>query len=436
MRRTDRDQCRTAASIATCLGLDRADRSLKLASSDIQTRVTDQSALFARPEGDFRIDLLVAEGERVAQGAPVLRSRRDPELTLVAPVAGEIASIELGPGRRLGHVLFFHMPDGGRHIHDISASRSGEHAAATRALLLSAGFWPRLRSRPFGRVPAPSEKPSALFVMAMDTRPDAPPPALALDGREEAFGRGLRALARLTDGPVDVCHDDALPKTMLGSIDGVRWRKISSVHPHGLAGLQIATLHPAGIDRPVWDMHAEDVADIGEFLASGHVPETRLVSVSGPALQEHRLMRCQPGADLRALCFDIVKPGPHRLLAGSRLDGVESRWLSTRSRQVTALRGAATTTRQHWFSTALRSAGRPLPIIPTAALEQAFGGMLPSAALVRAIVSNDAENATRLGALSLVEEDLALADYVTAANPRLAIMLRSMLDRIATEEAG
>lgn len=183
-------------------------------------------------------------------------------------------------------------------------------------------------------------------------------------------------------------------------------------------------------------MHAEDVADIGEFLASGHVPETRLVSVSGPALQEHRLMRCQPGADLRALCFDIVKPGPHRLLAGSRLDGVESRWLSTRSRQVTALRGAATTTRQHWFSTALRSAGRPLPIIPTAALEQAFGGMLPSAALVRAIVSNDAENATRLGALSLVEEDLALADYVTAANPRLAIMLRSMLDRIATEEAG
>ena len=75
---------------------------LKLARIDIQTRITDQSALFARPEDDFRIDLLVAEGDRVAQGAPVLRSRRAPELTLVAPVAGEIASIELGRGVELG----------------------------------------------------------------------------------------------------------------------------------------------------------------------------------------------------------------------------------------------------------------------------------------------------------------------------------------------
>lgn len=409
--------------------------SLKLARADIQTRITDQAALFARPEDDFRIDLLVAEGDRVAQGAPVLRSRRDPELTLVAPVAGEVASIELGPGRRLSHMLFFHMPDGGRHLHDVGASRVGEVAAATRALLLAGGFWPRLRSRPFGRIPSPLERPSALFVMALDTRPDAPPPAHALERREEAFARGLRALAGLAAGPVVVCHDDAVPNSMSGPADGIIWRKVSPVHPHGLAGLQIAALHPARPDQPVWDMHAEDVADIGEFLTSGLVPETRLVSVSGSALREHRLMRCQPGADLRALCFDIVKPGPHRLLAGSHLDGVESRWLGTRSRQVTAVGGAAPRIKQHWFSAALRSAGRPLPIIPTAALEQAFGGLLPSAALVRAIASNDAETATRLGALSLIEEDLALADYVTSANPRLAIMLRAMLDRVA-EDAG
>ena len=408
---------------------------LKLASIDIQIRITDQSAIFARPEDDFRIDLLVAEGDRVAQGAPVLRSRRDPELTLVAPVAGEVASIALGPGRRLSHMLFFHMPDGGRHLHDIGASRGVEVAAATRALLLTGGLWPRLRSRPFGRIPSPVERPSALFVMALDTRPDAPPPALALEGREEGFARGLRALAGLADGPVVVCHDDTLPNSMSGAGDGIIWRKVSSVHPHGLAGVQIAALHPARSDQPVWDMHAEDVADIGEFLTSGLVPETRLVSVSGSALREHRLIRCQPGADLRALCFDIVKPGPHRLLAGSYLDGVESRWLGARSRQVTAVAGAAPKIKQHWFSAALRSAGRPLPIIPTAALEQAFGGLLPSAPLVRAIASNDAETATRLGALSLIEEDLALADYVTSANPPLATMLRDILDRIAAEEA-
>ena len=40
----------------------------------------------------------------------------------------------------------------------------------------------------------------------------------------------------------------------------------------------------------------------------------------------------------------------------------------------------------------------------------------------------------RLGLLSLLEEDLALADYVTAAKPRLSAQLRGLLTRIEKEE--
>jgi len=83
----------------------------------------------------------------------------------------------------------------------------------------------------------------------------------------------------------------------------------------------------------------------------------------------------------------------------------------------------------------LRSAARPLPIIPTAALSQALGRSLPAAALVRALGGGDAETAVKLGALSLVEEDLALADYVTAADPPLARQLRILLDQIEAQEA-
>ncbi|HRO26320.1 MAG TPA: hypothetical protein PLD19_02665, partial [Luteimonas sp.] len=140
--------------------------------------ITDQCALHALLEQDFRVDLLVAEGDRVAQGAPVLRSRRQPDLVLVAPVAGEVARIELGAGRRLANIQFFHAPEAGRHQHDTSAADGGSDADATRALLLSSGMWPRLRSRPFGRVPKTGEVASAIFVMMIDTRPDAPPPLL------------------------------------------------------------------------------------------------------------------------------------------------------------------------------------------------------------------------------------------------------------------
>lgn len=412
-----------------------SDRAFSDADAVIQTTITDQCALFARPEDDFRVDPLVTEGQRVAQGAPVLRSRRHRELVLVAPVAGEVAALDLGPGRRLSHMLFFHAPDAGRHEHARPKGVEAD-AAALRALLLSAGMWPLLRSRPFGRAPLPAEIPAAIFVMAIDTRPGAPSVRLALEGREEHFSRGLRAIGGLTGGPLAVCQDDG-PDLPVGSGPAGRLhlRRIAPRHPLGLAGLQILEHFPAEIGKSVWDIDAEDVAAIGELLATGLVAETRLVSVSGPALRESRLARCQPGADLRALTFDIVRPGPHRLLSGSPVDGTEGRWLGPRHRQVTAVPPAERNAYPHWFSAALRRAGRPLPIIPTAALEQAFGGRLPAAPLARAIASNDAETATRLGLLSLVEDDVALADYVTGASPRLPVMLRAMLDRIAREEA-
>lgn len=404
-----------------------------VAGVSIKTLITDQCALFARPEDDFRVDPLVSEGDAVAQGAPVLRSRRHPELVLVAPVAGEVAAIELGPGRRLSHMLFFRSGASDRHRH-VAGKADDADAATIRPLLLSAGLWPLLRSRPFGRVPPVAEIPSAIVVMAVDTRPDAPSPRLALDGRQEDFARGLRALGALTAGPVTVCQDSG--DVIEGLDPGVRVRRVAPRHPHGLAGIQILGHGPAAIGRPVWDIHAEDVAAIGELLRTGMVAETRLVSIAGPALREKRLVRCQPGADLRALTFEIAKPGAHRLLAGSTLDGIEARWLGPWHRQVTGTAAAARDAYPHWFSAALRRAGRPLPVIPTAALEQAFGGVVPAVPLARALAANDAETARRLGMLSLVEEDVALADYMCAAAPRLSAMLRAMLDRVAMEEAS
>lgn len=407
------------------------------AAAHIRTQITDQCALFVRPDDDLRVDMLVAVGDRVAQGAPVLRSRRYPELTMVAPVAGEVAAVDLGPGKRLSQVLFFHDAAGDRHRHHLSGARLPDSPEAMREALLSAGLWPLIRTRPFGRVPLPQERPAAIFVMALDTRLDAPPPQLALDGQLDAFAQGVRALATLTDGPLYICHDGTAGIDEVCSVSArVRLVRVEPVHPRGLAGLQIADRFPASVDAPVWDIHAEDVAGIGAFIETGLVPETRLVSISGSALRESRLVRCQPGADLRALSFDIVRPGPHRLLSGSSLDGVEGRWLGPWRRQMAVVAGTGPERASHWFSAALRRSSRPLPIIPTAALDHAFAGILPAALLVRALAANDAETAARLGALSLLEEDVALADYLTAATPRLGIMLRAMLNRIAAEEVA
>lgn len=75
-------------------------------------------------------------------------------------------------------------------------------------------------------------------------------------------------------------------------------------------------------------------------------------------------------------------------------------------------------------------------MIPTAALDQAFAGRLPAAVFLRALSAGDDETALKMGVLSLLEEDLALADYVLGAEAHLAVLLRGMLERIKTEFAA
>ncbi|WP_245853402.1 Na(+)-translocating NADH-quinone reductase subunit A [Maliponia aquimaris] len=397
-------------------------------SAPVERLITAEAALTASPQEDVRITPLVAEGDVVAQGAPLLTLRHAPEIVISAPMPGRVAHLDLGPGRSLRRLELFHEPGAGRFDHAIGDTTD---PAALRAALLGSGLWRGFRSRPFGHVPLPAETPAAIFVMALDTRPGAPSPARALEGSEEGFAHGLAALTRLVSGKVYLCQPpgaDLAPR-----IDGVTVLRSPEVHPQGLPGIQIHRHCPARPDRRVWDIAAEDVAAIGELLDTGMLRETRLVALGGAAARAPRLVRCQPWADLRGLVQGHVRPGPHVLLSGSALDGRASRWLRPGDRQITAMTPEEHAPGGHWFLSALRRASRPLPLIPSAAVDRALGGDMPAMPFLRALSAGDDEAAIRLGALSLLSEDLALADYVTCAEPRLSHLLAGMLARIEAE---
>lgn len=407
---------------------------LPVSSDPITMHITEEAGITATSEDDFRIEALVREDDRIAQGAPVLRSRRQPEIVMTAPMPARVAEIDLGPGRRLSRIIFFHEQDAGRHEFDTRSVKSLDDPDVVRKALLEAGLWPLIRSRPFGRMPAPKEAPAAIVVMALDTRPGAPDPRLAIAGSQEDFERGLRALMLLTSGQLFLCQDRGSDLVEGGGLGNrLRIVKTEPLHPWGLAGFHIHHICLIEPGKTVWDIHAEDVAAIGAFLETGLIPETRLVSVTGPALSEQRIVRSQPGADLRALSYGLVKPGRHSIMTGSALDGHGARWLGLRDRQTAVIGGEASTQESHWFFSALQRASRPLPVIPTAALDQAMGGALPAVPLLRALSAGDSETAIRLGVLSFLSEDLALADYVTGAQPRHAEQLMRMLRTIEAE---
>lgn len=396
--------------------------------------ITEEAGLQTSPGQQFRVTMDVEEGALVPEGAPVARLRGSQEVCLVAPMPARVARIGLLQGHRLSEIVLFREPGGDLVRHEITQTDTGTDL---RRLMQNAGVWPCLGRRPFGGMPAPDERPAAIVVMATDTRPLAPDPRLALAGQEEAFGRGLHGLTKLTDGPVFVCLQHG-PSLFDDSLAPGRLRVVESGprHPQGSSGLRVHALFPAAIGTPVWDVHAEDVARFGTLIKTGQFPMMRLVSVGGAALRESRLVRTQPGADLRGLIYRIVNPGAHEVLSGSPLDGHAAHWLAPRHHQVTVLPRRIPGRRSHWLVSALTHSATPKPVIPIAALDQAFGAALPAAAFVRALSSGDDETAMKMGILSLLEEDVALADYVLGGDAHLRENLRAMLDRIRVEFAA
>ncbi len=402
-------------------------------SPDVFDVITEEAAVCPPVGRALHVAPLVQEGDRVSQGGAVACLRHSPEIKFVAPIAGHVASIVLLPGRHLSEIVIYREDGDAVERHDTELAHS---VAGLRRLMQSAGVWQWVRRRPFGGMPSADETPAAIVVMATDTRPGAPDPRHALDGREEDLSLGLAALARLTDGPVMVCaQGDRSPSWPALPNGRARLAVRGRRHPQGSAGICIHHLCPAGIEAPVWDLHAEDTAALGALLRTGMLPMTRLVRIAGAALIEGRSVRTHPGADLRQLTRRIVAPGQHVLMSGSPLEGHVARWLAPRHRQITVMPRAPARPGRHWLVAALDTSTRGAPAIPTAALTQALGAALPAAPFIRALGAGDEETAMRLGILSLLEEDLALADYVLSEGGHLKAQLRAMLDRIQAEFA-
>ena len=414
-------------------GLAPKFKSPPLDGPEIVEHITEEAGITS-PKGDsLRLDLLVAEGDSVPQGGAVAQLRDEPGVQLVSPMPARVAHIRLLPGRKLSEIVLFREPEGDKLRHQVKFDAANSDSEI-RSLVQKAGLWPMFERRPFGGMPKAEERPAAIVVMTIDTRPLAVDPRHALDGRNDAFVRGLSALTSFTDGQVFVCHSKgSKPFEATGSLERVKAVPSGGRHPQGLAGFRIHDLAPASIDQPVWSCHAEDVVAMGELLETGYLPETRLVGVGGEGLRNSRLVRTQPGADLRELVHRFALPGPHHLLSGSPLDGVEAHWLGARDRQVTVLPNKRSQRSSHWLLNALARSSLPPPVIPTKALTQAFGSALPAAAFTRALASGDEETAVKLGLLSFLEEDFALADYVLGGEGHLSEMLNFMLARIEKE---
>ena len=172
-----------------------------------------QVALLAADYPGMSPTMHVRVGDEVSRGQLLFEDKKTAGVRYTSPGSGRVTAIHRGERRALQSlVIQLDASESSGRADSVSFSAySGRHPGSltrteVQELLIESGLWTALRARPFGKVADPAETPRSIFVTAMDSNPLAPPVRLALEGQEDAFERGLQAVARLTQGPVFVCE--------------------------------------------------------------------------------------------------------------------------------------------------------------------------------------------------------------------------------------
>jgi len=411
--------------------------------------------------------LLVQPGDRVLRGTPLFEDKKTPGVRYVAPAAGTVAAIHRGDMRAFQSIVIDVDSDDDPDAQAAFASFTGDppekqDADAVRALLVESGMWTAFRTRPFSRVPPSSGAPHSIFVTAIDTHPHAPAVDVVLAGRIADFHAGLHAIATLCSGKTHVCKAAGSSVTAPAS-QRIVVEEFAGPHPAGTPGLHIHMLDPVHLGKTVWHIGYQDVAAIGRLFATGKLEVERVISLAGPGTLRPRLLRTRLGASLDELTRGELRPGEQRVISGSVLDGRAAAgevhgYLGRHHLQVAALPEGHRrelfgwiapapekfsiwgVVLGHWatrrkLSLTTTTNGGERAMVPIGAYERVMPFDLMPTFLLRALITGNAEWAEEMGCVELDEEDLALCTFVCPGKFEYGPLLRTMLTRIAHDEA-
>ncbi|MBQ9418550.1 MAG: NADH:ubiquinone reductase (Na(+)-transporting) subunit A, partial [Bacteroidales bacterium] len=252
----------------------------------------------------FTPRLLVAEGDSVVAGQPLVADKDDPRLTLPSPVSGAVKAIVRGEKRKLLEVVVCRITQNNQNTPNTQSTPN--------TLPPDSPVWWMIKERPFGTIADPDHKPKGIFVSMRDTNPLAPDLAFALKGREHEFEAGIAALGRLAE--VHTVHAEG-------------------PHPAGNVGTQIAAISPLNKGEYVWTVNAQDVATIGRWCLTGEYRPERVIAVGGPAAKCPKYYRVLCGTSIQRIaevqlmdpCYPQLttahSPLPTRIISGSVLSG-------------------------------------------------------------------------------------------------------------------
>lgn len=418
---------------------------------------------FALQPSDFqgltRPKLLVAEGDNVKAGSPLLFDKAFPDVLYTAPVSGEIVEIKRGEKRRLQEIKILpdrkveHLPFKQytvSEINNISRDEIIKH-------LLPSGLWPKLIQRPYGIIADPTDRPKAIFISSFDSHPLAPDFDFILKGQDQYFQTGLDVLRKLTSGKVHLNVDaEAEVSPLFSSVKRVEVNKFSGPHPSGNVGVQIHHLDPINKGEVAWTINPYGVMQIGKLLLEGIYDASKIFALAGASVKSPQYYRTYDGACIAKFVEGNLHHEHVRYISGNVLTGKRISsggylgyydhlitvitegdynefmgWLKPTSTRLSFHRALGLMSflkRKEPFDLDTNTRGEERAFVQTGVFEKVTPMDILPTYLIKAILAEDYDDMEALGIYEVVEEDLALCEFVDVSKHNIQSILRQGID--------
>ena len=409
---------------------------------------------FAIKPTDFpgiqRPKVLVNEGDTVKAGTPILLDKAMDQVIYASPVSGEVVEIKRGDKRKLLEIKI--LADA-----TVSHEKSGaldlnQDRAALADKLAASGVWPNLIQRPFGIVANPADSPKAIFVSGFDTHPLAPEVPFLLQGEERYFQAGIDALAKLTSGKVHLNVDGskAVPAIYSG-VKNAQINQFSGPHPAGNVGTQIHHLDPINKGDIAWTIAPYGVVQLGKFVLEGIYDASKVIALTGSELTQRGYVKTYTGANVSTFVGGSAQADSLRIIAGNVLTGekVDAQgylgfyhnqvtvipegkyeeflgWLKPSSSKLSFHKaiGMFSFLNRGEFKVDTNTHGEERPFVVSGVFEKVMPMDILPTYLFKAIVTEDFDEMEELGLYEVIEEDVALCEFVDPSKNELQELVR------------
>ena len=405
--------------------------------------------------------LLVKVGDKVKAGTPLFFDKNNQRVLFCSPVSGEVSAVNRGEKRKILNVVV--AADANQESEEF-AVLDLKKASRDEVIeqLLKSGLWTMILQRPYGIVANPADQPKAVFVSAFDSAPLAPDFNFALKGEKNALQKGMEVLAVLAGGKPHVSVK-ANAEGEMAALNGVELHTFAGKHPVGNVGVQIHHIDPISKGDIVWTVNIQDVAAIGRLFLTGKVDLKKVVALTGSEVEKPQYYRVISGAPISTIVAGQIKKQAEgdsvRIIAGNPLTGkkvAEDGFVTATANQITIIPEGDKYEMFGWIAPRFNKLsvsrsyfswlcpkkqykldtnlnGGPRAFVVTGLFEEYLPMDIYPMYLFKAIMANDIDKMENLGIYEIIEEDVALCEFVDPSKTEIQQLVRDGINLMIKE---